>query len=253
MRPPEVQGATACFPGVRFGEAVRRLVDGVEEPLLGRLGTAHVQLCPQNFGVLDEAAVERLRGDFPAVRFRLHANVRVLRQVYRFSASDFSQDTAFYFRRLAEISRALEAEAYTLHAGRRHCTLGELRCKVQALEDLFGMPVGVEGHYPAPRNRWLLSDWDEYRWLLESGLRFVADLSHLHIVACATGRREERLVEELLACDRCIEIHVSANDGRRDLHRPMDRQPWWWPLLERRNPKAVVFSEGNHLAITPRV
>ena len=247
MRPLEVQGTTACFPGVRFEEAVRRLADGVEEPLLGRLGTAHVQLCPQNFGVLDEAVVERLRESFPAVRFRLHANVRVFRQVYRWSASDFSPDTAFYFRRVAEISRHLGSEAYTLHAGQRHCTLGELCRKVRALEDLFGVPVGVEGHYPVPRNRWLVSDWDEYHWLLESGLRFVVDLSHLNIVARTTGRREDRLVEELLACDRCLEIHVSANDGRRDLHWPLEREPWWWPLLEYRNPNAVVFSEGNQL------
>jgi hypothetical protein len=53
-------------------------------------------------------------------------------------------------------------------------------------------------------------------------------------------------VRDMLACERCIEVHVSANDGRGDWHQVCEQPPWWWPLLQYINPKAVVFSEGNH-------
>jgi hypothetical protein len=81
---------------------------------------------------------------------------------------------------------------------------------------------------------------------LESGVPYAIDLSHLHILACHSGVRDDALVRDMLACERCIEVHVSANDGRGDWHQICQRPPWWWPLLRHINPKAVVFSEGNH-------
>jgi len=248
MKPLEVQASTACFPGHGFLEAARRLRTGVSEPLLGRLGMQHCQLCPQNFGIVDEKLAGLLKERFPATRFRLHANVRVFQRVYRFSAADFNCHTAFYFERLAEVSSALGAPAYSLHAGRSVCSLEDLRRKVAAIEEMFDIPVAIEGHYPTSGWPWLLSGWDDYRWLFDSGLRYALDLSHLNILAARSGRREADLVVRLLSSPRCLEIHVSGNDGRRDLHRPLLEAPWWWLLLEHRNPDAVVFSEGNRLA-----
>ncbi|MDO9093623.1 MAG: hypothetical protein Q8R98_14850 [Rubrivivax sp.] len=112
--------------------------------------------------------------------------------------------------------------------------------------DLFGCAVGVEGQYPAAGDPWLVSTWPEYRRLFESGVPYAIDLSHLHILACHSGVHDDALVRDMLACDRCIEVHVSANDGRGDWHQVCEQPPWWWPLLQYINPKAVVFSEGNH-------
>lgn len=50
----------------------------------------------------------------------------------------------------------------------------------------------------------------------------------------------------MLACDRCIEVHVSDNDGSGDWHQVCQATPWWAPLLSHINNQAVVFSEGNH-------
>jgi hypothetical protein len=75
---------------------------------------------------------------------------------------------------------------------------------------------------------------------------YALDLSHLHILATRTGRRETTLVAEMLACERCIEVHVSDNDGQGDWHQVCAEPPWWHPLLPHIHPHAVVFSEGNH-------
>lgn len=68
----------ACWPGLRHVEAAQRLDEPPLEPCFGRLSTAHVQLVPQSLGTLDDALADTLREAFPATRFRLHANVRVL-------------------------------------------------------------------------------------------------------------------------------------------------------------------------------
>ena len=113
-------------------------------------------------------------------------------------------------------------------------------------EDLFGCSVAVEGMYPARRQDDLLSTWDEYQALLESPAAFAIDLSHVHILVTRTRRLELQLLREMLNCDRCLEVHVSDNDGTSDQHRVCQRQPWWWPLLQEIHPAAVVFTEGNH-------
>lgn len=112
--------------------------------------------------------------------------------------------------------------------------------------DLFDCPVGVEGHYPTAGDTWLLASWDEYRTLFDSGVPYALDLSHLHIVANHSGRREDTLVAEMLASDRCLEIHVSDNDGRADRHAVCVEPPWWFALLRHAHGEAVIFSEGNH-------
>ena len=112
--------------------------------------------------------------------------------------------------------------------------------------DLFECPVGVEGQYPAKGDPWLVSKWTEYRWLFESGVPYAIDVSHLNVLAARTGVRDDALLQEMLACDRCIEVHVSDNDGQGDWHQVCERPAWWFPLLHHINPNAVIFSEGNH-------
>ena len=246
MTRPTVHVSLACWPGLRHDQAARHLASDVVEPLFGRLCTDHVQLVPQNFGVLTEAVVDGLIAAFPQVRFRLHANVRVLPEHHM---ADLSGHPAHreWFRQAARISRRLAAPAYTAHAGaRRDATMAEMLDHTRRCADLFGCVVGVEGQYPAAGDAWLVSTWPEYRQLFESGVPYAIDLSHLHILACHSGVRDDALVRDMLACERCIEVHVSANDGRGDWHQVCEQPPWWWPLLQHINPKAVVFSEGNH-------
>lgn len=236
----------ACWPGLRHEEAARHLAAPPPEPCFGRLSTAHVQLVPQSMGQLDDALVDMLRGAFPATRFRLHANVRVLARHVMADLSSFTMH-AEWFTQAARISQRLNAPAYTAHAGRRsQATLDGMLDNARRCADIFSCPVGVEGHYPTPHDTWLVSSWEEYRTVFESGVPYALDLSHLHIVATYSGRREQTMVAEMLACERCLEIHVSANDGHGDRHDVCAEPPWWFTMLSAAHPAAVIFSEGNH-------
>lgn len=236
----------ACWPGLRHEAAAALLHEPVEEPLFGRISAKHVQLVPQSLGCLDETLADALRAAHPGTRFRLHANVQVLPRRRLADLSGFALH-ADWFAQAARISRRLDAPAYTAHAGRRaEADLATLLDHARRCADLFGCPVGVEGHYPTPGDTWLVQSWAEYQAVFESGVPYALDLSHLHILASHTGRFETALVAEMLTCERCIEVHVSANDGRGDWHQVCAEPPWWHPLLPHIHPNAVVFSEGNH-------
>jgi hypothetical protein len=240
------------LPGKKHYDAVATIHQGIEEPMLGRLGHADVQLCPQHPTRVDDVLVDKLLADFPGTRFRLHASVR-LRGEYEhidprnrriiYDAANVGEWR--WFKEAARLSRKLNAPAYSVHAGRReNASLQQMADNVRRMVDLFDCRVGVEGLYPE-RDVWLIQNWEEYAWLLESGLDFALDLSHLNIVAHKTRRWEEGLVKEMLSSERCIEVHLSNNDGVSDRHLKLDDAPRWWGWLDSIHPDAVVFSEGN--------
>jgi sugar phosphate isomerase/epimerase len=230
--------------------ALEKALAGVQEPAIGRLATDHVQIAPQNRGTL---TIERARGLqvlAPSTQFRLHASVEVVEGMrVPWDLADVHRPERFpYFEALAEVSQALGAPAYTLHAGLRgeDYDLEQMAANVLRLSEVFGCRVGVEGLYPNPRKDYLLSTQSEYRWLLESGLDFALDVSHVHIVATAEGGFDNGLLRELLASDHCLEVHVSANDGDRDQHAKLSEPQWWFEAVaQHTHRKAVIFSEGN--------
>lgn len=241
-----VHASLACWPGLRHEQAAQRLLQDISEPLLGTLSTAHVQLVPQSFGILTDTAVDSLLAAFPNTRLRLHANVRVL-STHRVADLSGYRHHADWFDQAARISQRLAAPAYTAHSGSRsEATLAEMLDNARRCADLFGCPVGVEGQYPAKGDPWLVSNWAEYRQVFESNVPYAIDLSHLNILAERSGVRDDALLKEMLACERCIEVHVSDNNGQGDWHQVCEQPTWWLPLLPHINPHAVVLSEGNH-------
>lgn len=235
----------ACWPGLDYSQVPEVVAHPPDEPLFGRLSTAHVQIVPQTIGLLDEEQADSLRAAFPDIQFRLHANVRVLPRHRMADLSTFDTDLD-WFRQAAVISRRIGAPAYSAHAGyRRNATLAQVIENARRCADLFGCPVAIEGLYPDRHNTQLVSTWTGYRTVFGSGVPYALDLSHLNIVAHQSGR-EDGLVAEMLACERCIEVHVSDNDGSGDWHQVCTDEPWWYSLLSHINPSAVIFSEGNH-------
>ncbi|WP_290525981.1 hypothetical protein [Alcanivorax sp.] len=227
------------------------LADPPSDPLLGRLDTSRMQICPQNTGVLDLELCQQLREQYPHIEWRLHANVRTRSQHGFIDLADWPKHED-YFSELGKLSRALSAPAYSAHAGKRsHASVEQVIDYSCELTDLFGIPVAIEGHYPMPDDRWLFSSWAEYRQLLESDAYFALDLSHLHILASRTRTIETGLVREMLSCERCIEVHVSHNDGQRDQHLPLVHLPWWLPVLRHTDNQAAIFSEGRVASLIP--
>lgn len=244
-------GTTACWPHLPHLEASAALSNGTEDSLLGRLSTQDIQLCPQNHGILSIERLRVLQGALPLTRFRFHANVRIEGPSRRDQdASRITKHALPYYEALADLCLVIQAPAYTLHAGLRdQASLPKLAKNIRRLNRLFPCPVGVEPMYPAAGHPFLLDSWDELAWLLDSDLPFALDLSHLHIIATRSRRTDEILTAQLLRSPRCLEIHVSDNDGRRDQHRPLTQPPWWWDVFQEactQEPGPTIFSEGNH-------
>jgi hypothetical protein len=219
------------------------------EPLFGALSVEHVQVVPQSTGVFDEPLAEVFRESWPATTFRLHANVRVLgeRRVADLSGFDVHRD---WFKQAACVHRTLGARAYSAHSGlRAQASFDQMLDHARRCAELFDCPVAVEGQYPlsgGEPDKFLVSSWAEYEALLDSGLPFAIDLSHLNILAHRSGVVEMTLARELVSSEQCLEVHVSHNDGCGDWHQVCDHRPWWWELLGHIQPDAVIFSEGNH-------
>jgi hypothetical protein len=237
----------ACFPGLRHDQAASYLRNLPAEPLFGRLGSAHTQIVPQCTGRVDEALVQELRERYPETRFRLHANVRIDAQQQFFpDLSSYSQYPD-WFSQAAYLSILLEAPVYTAHAGMRsNASLQEMLENVRRATDLFSCPVGVEGHFPSPGDKYLLSSWGEWREVFDSGLPYVMDMSHFKLLAAKSKQVDLCLLTEMVASDRCLEIHLSDNDGDRDTHDVCEEPPWWIGLLEHAHEGATIFSEANH-------
>lgn len=240
----QVNVSLAAWPMARHADALMSALEGVSDPVFGPLGVDHIQLVPQNRGVLTEEAVAQLREMAPRSQLRLHANVRVLPE-HRFADLTNAHQHWDYFLRLSAVHRATGASVYSAHSGlKSEGTWEQTVANVKLLQDLLGCPVAIEGQYPSAKAMHL-SSWQEYASLLHSDLYYVIDLSHLHIVATKSRRMELGLTRELLASPRCLEVHVSDNDGRGDWHALCARHVWWMDLLNAIHPDAVVFSEGN--------
>lgn len=250
----QIHVSLGAFPGRTYLGAME-LAKSAVEPKWGALSTGHVQLCPQNFGQLTESIAGELIANHPDTQFRLHANVRVLPKMQILDMSDYFGN-AYYFDELARISKILKAPAYTAHAGKRD--LADLMEIVRWADDLslkMDCPVGIEGHYPTKGDRYLVSSWEEYGALYKSGAFYALDLSHLNIVAHVSGYIDDELVARMLSSNRCLEVHVSENDGKGDTHQQMSDQTCWWePLMDEIHPNAVIFTEGNQIrSVKPRV
>lgn len=245
----------ASYPGRPADYAMKMATENQpSDPMIGMLDLSHVQICPQNcIGQMTTELAEQMRDDYPDTQFRLHANVKV--QEKHNALADLSRMPMFasYFHDIARVSETLKAPAYTIHAGnRKHGhTLTNLFGRLKRLEDKMGIPVGVEGLYPtnSEKLRFWLDCWDDYKLLLEHDVHYAIDLSHLNIVQCQSGVREDALVAELLSNERCIEVHVSANEGDSDSHNKFsfkeDATIWWEPLLVHANENAKFFYEGD--------
>ena len=243
-----LQFSLAAFPGMRHVDAVREAVSGqYADKIMGAVHAKHLQLVPQNRGEVDDALCDELLNMFPATTFRLHANVQIGPRKVVADLSSFN-DHRKWFRQAGKLSKRLGAPAYSAHAGyRKNASLAQVLENARTASEYFDAPVAVEGMYPDANARYLLATWQEYRTLLDSGVPYALDLSHLNILKCAFGTCDAGFVRELLACERCIEVHLSDNDGDADTHAVSTEKTWWHSLLGSTAKSAVVFTEGNFL------
>lgn len=248
----KINAASAVAPVATHRRALAHLAEGLEDDLLGPILIEEVQLCPQHAGAIDQALVEDLMGEYPDTRFRLHASPKL---------SGHARDIVYvsnwienrpYVDEAFRLGALMGSHGHTIHAGERSdCDIDTMIDRLDGMQQMTGMPVGVEGLYPSRRDQWLMSTWQEHARVAERGCLYALDLSHLNIVARVHGR-QDALVRDLLASPQCIEVHVSGNDGRADSHKPLQAgdSPWWMEILTQAESNAVIFYEG--VLVDPR-
>ena len=234
-----VQSSLARFPGQSISDAAFYAVNAEDHP------AEIIQLVPQMKGVVDEKIIDELRVKYPGMEIRLHANVRVFERhlITNLSSSRIYRE---YYRRLGEINSYLGRTTYTLHAGMRaEISWPRLLDQAKKLADAWECVVGIEGHYPTKNGVFWVSTWAEYQLLFESGAHYVVDFSHLNIVATKENRYDVKMLEEAVSNPRCVEVHVSDNDGTSDQHKPLLREPWWYPAIHHVHKNAAIFTESK--------
>ncbi len=107
----------------------------------------------------------------------------------------------------------------------------------------------LETMYPG----WELGDGDALEAAMARGQWLAVDISHLHI------QRTQRLLGDatlarILDYDRIAEVHVSANDGRRDLHAPLAPTTFGldWARAKLADTPVILECYFHHLSINQR-
>jgi sugar phosphate isomerase/epimerase len=157
-----------------------------------------------------------------------------------------------YFQRAIEWLAKMSITAYSVHPG-------SYTDRPLAAWDLFltnlewlrkqcsshNIELGVETMYPIydENCRYFLDNLESIDRLqaMFPDLKWVLDLAHLNLW------REHRLEAIDLLRDRLLEIHISDNDGHRDLHTSISQKTWWLPYLERL-PTSVPYVLETRLA-----
>jgi hypothetical protein len=248
----EINAVSACWSSYSYQDAIKQIHNGTNEPTFGTLSTKHVQLCPQHSNFLTDDILNQFLIDYPKIQFRLHSDIRLKNKIgIAIDLIDFSNETMWYFKELNRLSQIINAPLYSLHAGHRtNKSLSDLFHKAHQLQDIFHCPIAIEGHYPL-KNKYLIDSWSEYQQLLDSGLNYALDLSHLNIVAFREGWNYD-LTNAMLTSTQCKEIHLSFNDGHLDNHQISHssfNSLWvlWKKMIIDSKTNATIFSEGNQV------
>jgi hypothetical protein len=243
----KINATTANFPGKCYSQAT--YLASTMKSNWATIVNEHMQLCPQQCDFINESFAEKIRDKYKSIKFRCHANVRLFDFLHIFDASSAQEDILHkeYIEKLKLINDKLNADKYSVHAGSAIISLDKMKDNVLRLQDKLNIDVAVEGLYPHKKINWLISSWSEYNWLLESELNMAIDLSHLQIVAKHEGYWNADLVQALLQSEKCLEIHVSSNDGINDSHTDVVGEEDWLKLLNVANKTSVIFTEENQI------
>jgi hypothetical protein len=219
------------------------------------------QITPQNFLRWTPSLTRSFADQSPEIKFRFHASVRLGNYTYEtprdawFDLSRFINNRkqgVRYFEALSACNQVLGSPTYTFHTGLRprgsRASIAALKDAFDQIQSIMECPCAVETLYPVasrPGMNWI-DCWEEHEALLNSGVPFVLDMSHLNIISHHQGRNDD-LVKAMLAAPQLTEIHVSGNDGVRDSHTSLASSidQWWWPLVHGYTGPAPIFSEGG--------
>lgn len=148
-----------------------------------------------------------------------------------------------YFARLTDWLANHNITAYSVHAGsyktgtdkkeaytrflKNVCQLEKLCCDRNII-------LGVETMYATPPgnpSQNLLDNAADIKQFCQdiAAIKLVIDLAHLNI--WHQNNVTEKIEVLTLPIHNILEIHISDNDGKRDIHSPITETTWWLPWI----------------------
>lgn len=244
--------ASACFPGYPLETSVGLIYSKKpKEYFIENWDLSHIQLCPQHIGFITDKSANELKLKYPKTNFRLHANTRLFPKLKQFDAGSNIQDEADYILKLKTISNTLKSKSYSYHAPTSEMfNWQEIRNNVLFLQDYLQIPVAIEGLYPMKKTTYWDDSFSVYETFFNSDISFALDLSHLNIAyskMCKNKQKEfSELAIKMINSPKCLEIHISSNDGTHDEHKTINSEEWWFNVLNKlENTNTVIFCESK--------
>ncbi len=248
----KISPASACFPGYPLETAINFLFQKKPaEPFIKKWNYSNIQLCPQHIGFISEKSATEFLSKYQNTNFRLHANARLFTKLKPFDAGSDIKENEEYIINLKKISTILCSNAYSYHAPTSvFFNWGQIRDNVLRLQDFLEIPVAIEGLYPMKKKTYWDNSFKIYETFFNSDLNYALDLSHLNIAYQQMEMAEQKEFTELaikmINDKKCLEIHISGNDGIHDEHKPIKGDEWWFNVLQNlKNQNAIIFCESK--------
>lgn len=222
---------------------------------LHQAGVRKVQL---SVGVRPGAHLHVL-DEFP-FEYMVHSNFPLGKEQFNY---DLVSNPGFLesFKQMFAFCESQGLKQYSFHTG-QYRNLPETEAYKRFVENLakvsnvakdYGVTTAVETMYPSNSDtRWVLDTENQIRQFLSEDLPvgIVADAAHVFI-GITQGVMSPRLMQDLLDSPKLAEIHVSSNDGRRDIHEPVSQLWCQEMLVNRTNRRVPLVYEGrmNHWGV----
>lgn len=220
---------------------------------LAEAGVRQVQL---SVGVRPAADNMQVLQQF-GFEYMVHSNFAMNENQYRYDL--VSSDTYLSeFERMFQFCNVLGIPSYSFHTGqydsryvqpaKAYATFVNNLKQVLELAERYNIKLATETMYPSSNStRWVLdNEADILRFLAEDlPVGIVADAAHVKI-GVTKGTMTKALLRTLLEHSKLAEIHLSDNDGLKDIHQALSMPAeWFLPLIQQYKSKAPLVYEGR--------
>lgn len=238
-----IYASSRCEKALGYCAAFATIEKSAGETLWGRPAMGRFEAYVDRIDVGHMQGVLDLHRSNPGTRVHLHIGYELNLANLHHGSNDVAME------QIIEVSRSIGADVISMRPGfTRHLSLDDLIDRARMISGHAGIPVLIEGMYPARGSEIHLGSWSEYQALLESGVGYSLNMAHIDILTAQDGL-EPALLERLAA--GAALIRVSGTDGSTPSRMMLTEAPWWMPFLK--EAKAPVFTDADwHDVYAPR-
>ncbi len=230
-----IYASSRCEKAQDYCAAFAAIEKSSGETLWGRPAMGRFEAYVDRIDVGQMQGILDLHQSNPGTRLHLHIGHELNLANVHHGGNDVAME------KIIEVSRAIGANIISVRPGfARHLSLDDVIDRARMISGYAGIPVLIEGMYPARGSEIHVGAWSEYQALLESGVGYSLNMAHIDILTARDGL-ESTLLDRLVA--GAALIRVSGADGTYPSRMMLAEAPWWMPFLK--EVKAPVFTDAD--------